>query len=62
MSKPGPSVHRDLAAALKQQAKRTGERSSHGRKNKSRIDANIAMTPHNLAGRMKSTVKALRIA
>ena len=28
MSKPGPSVHRDLAAALKQQAKRTGERST----------------------------------
>ncbi|WP_328336720.1 hypothetical protein [Streptomyces violaceus] len=24
--KPGPSVHRDLASALKQQAKRTGER------------------------------------
>ncbi|MFD5910209.1 hypothetical protein ACFWHL_15980 [Streptomyces massasporeus] len=28
MSKPAPSMHRDLASALKQQAKRTGERSA----------------------------------
>jgi hypothetical protein len=41
---------------------RTGELSSHGRKNSSRIDPNIASTPHSFAGRMKSTVKARRIA
>ena len=40
----------------------TGDLSSHGRKNSSRIEPNIASTPHSFAGRMKSTVNAFRIA
>ena len=43
-------------------AERTGERSSQGRKNHSRIDPNIASTPHSFAGRMKSKVNDFRIA
>ncbi len=41
---------------------RTGDLSTHGRKNSSRIEQNIASTPHSFAGRMKSTVKERRIA